>query len=404
MRGVMDHIKNLGGWRTRRKLVVIAVDDYGNVRLDSRQAREALNKAGFMAKNRFDRFDTLETVQDLEALYEVLSSVEDRNGRNAIFSPYALPCNINYEVMADEGYQRYVHEDLPVTFQKLEARHPRAYSGAWTMWKEGMEMGLMAPQCHGREHVNLGIMKEKIARGDADLYAAFRNRSYTGLTVPPGRSFGYSAAFGFKDTEELKGHEQILEHGLRAFKHVFGYHSVCFTAPAQQFHPDLEPVLRRNGILALDRPFMHVQQSPGTGRNNSQSQRKWSTTARKWNTTGALRSSGLRTMVRNVVFEPCDGKHVIPDAINEAVSTASESVERALKEIAVAFRLGKPAIISSHRVNYCGFVEESNRRIGLASLKSLLRELVHRWPDVEFMSVAELTDLICSDPKKGEKP
>ena len=400
MRRLIDHIKNVRGWTNKRKLVVFAVDDYGNVRLDSRQAREALNKAGFPAKNRFDRFDTLETVQDLEALYEVLSSVEDRNGRNAVFSPYALPCNINFEAMLEQGYERnprYVPEELPVTFAKLEARYPKAYSGAWALWKDGMEMGLMAPQCHGREHLNLAIFEERLKRGDADLFHALRNRSYTGLSVPAGRPFGYSAAFGCNSAEELRTLEGILENGLRAFKHVFGYASDCFTAPAQRFHPDLEPVLRRNGVKALDRPFMHVQQFPEEGRDNARSRREW-------NTTGSLRASGLRTMVRNVVFEPSDGNYKVTGSNADLVETASKSVERALVEIAAAFRMGKPAIISSHRVNFCGFAEERNRKIGLSGLRSLLRGILQRWPDVEFLSVAELTDLICRDPKMGEKP
>jgi hypothetical protein len=33
------NLKNLVGWRTKRKIVVISVDDYGNVRLDSKKAR-----------------------------------------------------------------------------------------------------------------------------------------------------------------------------------------------------------------------------------------------------------------------------------------------------------------------------------------------------------------------------
>ena len=37
---ILDNLKNVFGWRTRRKIIVLSVDDYGNVRLASRKARE----------------------------------------------------------------------------------------------------------------------------------------------------------------------------------------------------------------------------------------------------------------------------------------------------------------------------------------------------------------------------
>src|SRR6056297_1142155 len=88
------NVKNLLGWRTNRKIVVFAVDDYGNVRLHSKEAREQLDREGYPAQNRFDAFDTLETRGDLEMLYNTLQLVEDKNGRNAVFTPLAVPCNI----------------------------------------------------------------------------------------------------------------------------------------------------------------------------------------------------------------------------------------------------------------------------------------------------------------------
>ena len=88
--------KNLIGWRTKRKIVVFSVDDYGNVRVASSLAREKMNQKGLKILNRFDAFDALETKEDLEVLYETLTSVKDKNRGHAIFTPFALPCNINF--------------------------------------------------------------------------------------------------------------------------------------------------------------------------------------------------------------------------------------------------------------------------------------------------------------------
>jgi hypothetical protein len=74
---VLTYVKNCLGWRTKRKLVIFAVDDYGNVRLHSAKARANLDKAGMKRYLRFDSFDALETSSDLESLFEVLNSVKD---------------------------------------------------------------------------------------------------------------------------------------------------------------------------------------------------------------------------------------------------------------------------------------------------------------------------------------
>ena len=56
---LLDNLKNIPGWRTSDKLVVFAVDDYGNVRLDSPRARDQLSEAGLDMSSRFDQYDAL---------------------------------------------------------------------------------------------------------------------------------------------------------------------------------------------------------------------------------------------------------------------------------------------------------------------------------------------------------
>ena len=58
---LLNNLKNIWGWKTQRKIVVISVDDYGNVRLDSSKARSKMDKEGLKAHTIFDALDTLET-------------------------------------------------------------------------------------------------------------------------------------------------------------------------------------------------------------------------------------------------------------------------------------------------------------------------------------------------------
>jgi len=363
--------KNLIGWRNKRKVVVFAVDDYGNVRIDSKEARFRMEKAGVKLRNRFDAFDTLETATDLEMLYDVLSSVKDSTGRHAIFTPYALTCNINFERMKEEGYERYIYETLPETFDKLEAIQPAAYSGAWRMLLDGIEKKLLAPQFHGREHLNLKVFREKLQQRDEPFMKVLENRSYTGVANSGYKTISSNAAFDFWKTDELEGLKPVISDGIMKFEKVYGYKPVNFTPPAYNIHPDLYPVLHEHGIKFMDVALIQ-RIHKGKGRYS-----------KAFNYTGKNLKIGLTILVRNVVFEPTENRGI-------------DWVNYAMKQIEAAFRWNRPAIISSHRVNFCGHIDVSNRKKGLKALRELLQKITQRWPEVEFMAANELGDIIQS--------
>lgn len=363
--------KNLIGWRTNRKIVVLAIDDYGNVRLHSKKAREKLDQAGLPVYNRFDQFDTLETRQDLESLFEVLTSVRDKHGRHAVFTPYAVPCNINFENIKEAGYKKYHYELLPKTYQKLSALDASAYGGTWELWNEGIEKGLMMPQFHGREHLNLKVFNEKLHARDHDIMTCLKNRSFTSVKGNDSESISPMAAFDFWSFEENEEFHQIIEDGLNQFENVFGYRAQNFTPPVYNAHPVLYKTLRKGGIDFVDAAMVF---------NQHQGQGKYK---RKFNYTGKKADTGLFIMVRNVVFEPTEDRAV-------------DWPSYAMKQIETAFRWNRPALISSHRVNYCGHIDEKNRKKGLMALNLLLQNITERWPEVEFMAANELGELIDS--------
>lgn len=362
-----DSLKNVRGWRTSRKLVAFAVDDYANVRVASRRARERLSESGLDLTSQMDRYDTLETRQDLEALFEVLSSVRDAQDESAIFTAYALSANPDFGAIRKDG-QHYHSETATATFERLANEQPKAYEGAWAMWQEGIERGLIQPQFHGREHLNVELFERKLARRDPALMANLEAQSLAALEDEPDMpGVGFTHAFGLHRAESLERHREILAEGLDLFENVWGFHSRTFTPPAQKLHPALYADAVRGGVRAIDKP-LHCVRSLGDGRS-----------AREINRSGRQRGQDHVTVVRNVVFEPGKDRRF-------------DSAERAVQQIAAAFRWRKPAIISSHRVNFCGHIDETNRKHGLSALHSLLAETTARWPDVEFVSVDELVE------------
>ena len=369
LRSVFDNIKNITGWKTNKKLVAIAVDDYGNVRVDSKKALENIRNKNPLKPQRFDLFDTLETREDLEMLYEVLSSVKDKHGKYAVFTPYALSCNIDFECMKEEGYETYHHELLPVTFNKLSSLQLRAYEGTWGLWKEGIAKGFMRPEFHGREHFNLKVFEEKLAKKDPALMVSLENRSLANIGPSGYESIGWTATFSFWDPiVDTQRFPQIMQEGLEAFEKVFGYKSKVFTPPAQQFPTYLEGELKNWGLQALDRPFYQGKHL-GFGKYKKQ-----------FASMGYKKAQDRVELVRNVVFEPTD--------------SAIDHVAKAITQIEAAFRWNKPALISSHRVNFCGHIDSKNREKGLGDLRRLLKAIVQKWPEVEFVSAGELVDII----------
>lgn len=106
---------------------------------------------------------------------------------------------------------------------------------------------------------------------------------------------------------------------------------------------------------------------------------------------GTKNQYGQIYLTRNCFFEPSANGDESPSDWNW--------VDSCLKEIEIAFRWHKPATISSHRVNYIGYLHPENRENGLRQLSELLSRMLKRWPDIEFMTSAELGDLIASEQK-----
>ena len=97
--------------------------------------------------------------------------------------------------------------------------------------------------------------------------------------------------------------------------------------------------------------------------------------------TGQSNKYGQRFLVRNAFFEPThfNGMNHITDLLNR---------------MDIAFFWNKPAIIDTHRLNYVGTYDLNNKVNNICNLESLLKEIIRKWPEVEFLSSNELTNEI----------
>ena len=88
-------------------------------------------------------------------------------------------------------------------------------------------------------------------------------------------------------------------------------------------------------------------------------------------------------MIRNILFEPFE-------------STIDFNLNYIQKQVNRIFSFNNPLIISTHRANYIGRIDQKNRLKNLNYLKEFLDFLVDNYA-VEFMSSDELLTLIMND-------
>lgn len=363
---VKRSLLSIPGWSTRRKIVVIESDDWGSIRMPSRKVFDKLSNAGLDVTTgdswRYNHYDTLANREDLDALYETLRKYKDRNGNHPVFTAVGLVANPDFEKIQQHGFQSYFYEPLTATLKRY---YPN--DDVFSYWKQGIAERLFIPQFHGREHLNVGVWMKQLQAGDQETHIAFQEGLW-GFNNRHPRGISYQAAFHPETTNDLAAHAEIIADGLVQFEKLFGYKATFFVPPNGVLHEDLYGPAKHAGVNYLFSAKMH--QVPVTEGGFKT----------RLNFLGKKNSAGQRFIIRNAFFEPSQG--------------GKDWTAACLGEIREAFRWRKPAIISSHRVNFIGAIDVRNRENGLKNLNELLANIVKNWPDVEFLSSDQLGDIM----------
>ena len=359
---------NMFGWRTKRKLVVIESDDWGTIRMPSREVYEEFMRRGIRVdRDPYCRYDGLATKHDLENLFEVLQSVKDKNGRSAVITANTLSANPVFDKIKESEFTQYYFEPFTETLKRDEA-----HADAFAMWKEGMAAGVFHPQSHGREHLYVKKWLQTLRNGDNVTRAAFDLGSW-GLTslVDPSINGYYMGAFNSSEDEDIREFEIIIDDALIMFKDIFGYESKSFTPTTYEWSPKIEPCLVQHGVIYIQSTFQ--QKTPiGDDEGVKVMYRGFQ---------GSRTKAGLIRLFRNCFFEP---------STNENYDWLGDC----LKRIEIAFKWGKAANICAHRLNFIGSIDSKNTDRTLPEFKHLLQLIVKQWPDVEFVSSDELGSII----------
>lgn len=370
----MVNASNIPGWRTNRHIVVIESDDWGSIRMSSKGAFDRMLAAGMREdRNHYNTNDALESNNDMTAMMETLSRFTDMSGRHPVLTGVNVVANPVFEKIRENGFTEYVYEPYTETLKRYPA-HDKVYD----LWKEGIEKRLMVPIFHGREHLNVQRWLRALRDGNKSTLLAFDcgvTGIYNGINGEPIPEF--QAAFDIDTQDDLPYLHEVLSTGLDLFNDLYGYRSSYFVPTNGPFNNTLEPVLLDKGVKYINSG--KIQHEPlGNGEYK-----------KNYRYLGKKNADGQIYLTRNCFFEPSSTESAL----------TRDWVDTCLHEIEIAFRWHKPATISSHRVNYIGFLHPENRERSHRLLTELLSKMLKRWPDIEFMTSMELGDLITSGKK-----
>lgn len=354
---------NFLGWSSKRKIVVIESDDWGSIRIADKKVWDTLSaKYSAIKSHKFLKYDGIEKKEDLEYLFETLSKYKDCNNNSPVVTALTLTSNPDFNKIAETNI--YHSESIKDTYENNGEKH------LFDFWlNEGVRNNLLYPQFHGKEH----LFPERYIQRALDVndieYDGFKLKSILGIENTT-RQKNFLAAFEFQNEADKKNIEDRTKEGLMEFKSLFGVNSKSF-CPSQAVYGDhIFGVLKEMGVLAIQAGQQLMPKNMGLSKINH-----------NW---GDRTLNGLVFWRRNCTFETYK-------------SDTFDHVDECLKQIAIAFRWGKPAVINSHRINFTSRLRTDLRDRTLKDLDQMLKAIIKKWPDVEFVNSSQLAEIMLAN-------
>jgi hypothetical protein len=355
-------IINLPGKRIKDKVIVFESDDWGMIRTSSKEAFNVLSKKYPLQNCNYSKYDALERKVDVSDLLEVLNSNKSEADiyNTPKFTLNYVTHNPDFDKIQSNGFSNYFRETNETTYH----RYPNS-SEVLNLVKDGILQGLFQPQYHATEHININNWLLDLSHGDEATQLAFSYR-IANLHKENVSTCGkeHLDAFGYRAHEKYEALEKTLEIGLNEFQRIFGYASTSLIAPCYFWNERLESAAIKLGVQVFQGGT--VQKVPL--KDGAKYVRHFM---------GQKGGMGQRYFIRNCQFERVDNPNI-------------NWVDSCLYDVNWAFQCNKPAIISTHRVNYIGRLNENNKTMGLEMLNTLLKKINKKWQGVLYMDSATL--------------
>lgn len=354
------------GHKSDRKIVVIQSDDWGSQRVPNIDVRSQLIAFGLdMESNPHLKFDTLESYDDLVLLEELLIEIEKKHGKKVKLTPNFVLTNPDFNFINKNEYENYHYKRFVDCYTERDKSDK-----VWRKVQQLIEGDWIKPQFHCREHINVPLWLAQLRKRNPSFLKAFELGCYAiDVKMSNNHRVNLMAAFEYENEKQRNFVENSIRDGLNMFKELFGYPSKTLVAPRYVWNPELEMVFKESGITSLQTSLFQLKP-------NQMNYHKIFHYLGEVN-----KASGLNYLVRIAHFEPAYSENI-------------DWVQKTFSIVKYAFLFNLPAVISMHRLNFVGGLNEDQRKRNLYLFNALLEKLIINFPDVEFLFSDELSEII----------
>jgi hypothetical protein len=345
-------------------LIIFESDDWGCIRMPSKITKEKLSKINpEWVNDPYLQYDSLESEDDLELLFNLLSEHKDYDGRNPVITANCIGMNPDFCRIKENHYSNFFCEDFRDSFSQ-NAKTEQSF----VIEKRGFDAGLFFPQFHGREHVHLSRWLSGLNGQNRLLKVAFENRMISLKNNTRNNCIEYYMdAMNPFSSINLGEIIEITKQGLTQFKSVWGFDATSMIAPCYLWHSDMESHCHQMGIKIFQ--GIKYQFSSKINHNPGEYSKVFHYPGEQ--------NNGLFYNVRNAFFEPSLNAH------RDWVHTCLSDIMRAVKRFGYA-------TVSIHRLNFMGSIEPDNREKTLRLFAELLKGIKKVFPTVRYISTPEL--------------
>lgn len=349
-----------------RHIVVFESDDWGSIRMPSIETLLGLQRRGicFCTELGYDKVDTLASNDDLELLMGVLSSVKDSMGNPAKLTMNCVTANPDFEKIRQSGYKEYYYEPFTETLKKYP-NHDQSFE----LLKDGIRHGVFMPQFHGREHLNVLQWLRLLQTNNQNVLDCFEEKMFSMQVMENGSKHDVLAAFNAETLQDIEFLKQSIDEGLEMFYNLFGFNSLSMIAPCYTWDSFIEDVSYKHGVKLIQGGYIQKHSAIERSKGNRVT----------GHFMGEKNGNGQIYTIRNCVYEPSQNTRF--------------NSEYCFRGIQKAFSNHLPAVVSCHRLNFIGTLNSSNRDNNLLDFGRLLKKIVEKYPDVEFLSSDQCIDL-----------
>lgn len=290
----------------------------------------------------------------LQEIGTVLSRHQDTAGRCPVMTVGVVLSAPDVIAIQCNGFEHYL---------RITLANPR-YRELLMVLQDGVRQGVLALQLHGMEHfwppafMHLAQQDGEVRRWLEQGYKAETE------TLPPAvQSRWIDGSVLPSQPLDVAMIETAAREEIVTFRDIFNQSPIVVVPPTFIWTTEVERAWAADGVQFVVTPgqrytIRNAQDQPdGVDRQILN---------------GEIGDGGVYYLVRDIYFEPTFGH--LPAHV--------------LAEIRQRYRLGRPALLETHRFNFLG--EESVYQHSLCELDRLLSNLLRELPDVRFMSTEEL--------------